>query len=181
MQSSFAAIAIIIFLLGSCSCDNSKKSLYWEVEGQRTFFTNDLKRAQDEIPFEIILPTDLPRNLQDEPDIIGILQESWLDTESKLDVSYQAIDEVIVGRVYITEWLYPINLSQPEYDSECQYLNIDGTQIVECANDWNVHSPDGTLLLGFIFYWKYNDTYFRASIHGYGHNEAVKVIESMIQ
>ena len=72
----------------------SSQPKWIEYEGQ--FATKDFKKAQDEIPFTIIMPTYLPYSQQDESiaDIQGPLKEYQGDEiETKVKIGNRGIRE----------------------------------------------------------------------------------------
>lgn len=151
-------------------------SIYW-MEAQGRFCTNDLARAQAEIPFTILLPTYIPDKREDAPlpQIEGPLRISSSDNEIEVIIRYLVyLGSDIPGHVFITERNSPISLGDPELDPELELIEICGKQVVK---------TEGNFALGPGVWFSFNldNIYFVVEVYNLPTEEAVKVVESLIE
>ena len=127
---------VIIATIFSYGC-NSQMNLAWE-EFQGRFYTTDLDRAQEEIPFTILLPTYLPDNEQKTilPSIDGPLAQFQSDNEIEVNVKYGFdLGYDWPGIILITESDFPSSLGDPELDPELERVEIEGISVVKTKDD----------------------------------------------
>ena len=146
------------------------------MEGQGQFCTNDLARAQAEIPFTILLPTYIPDERQDAllPQIEGPLRTSDDDNEVEVIVRYAVyLDSDITGHIFIRERNSTLLPPDPELNPDYEYLDIRGKRLVKTEGNFPLGS-------GIIFYFSHDNIYFVVETYNLSAEEALKVVESMI-
>jgi hypothetical protein len=190
MTKQFELIALVLFCLftflyyGCCpetGVDNTPPatengSLYWmEVQGR--FATNDLVRAQAEIPFNIVLPTYIPDSRFDKPlpHIEGSLRTSSNDDDIEVIVRYLLyLGDDIPSQIFIRERNSPISMGDPELNPQLELIEIDGKSVTKTRDDWGS---------GYTAYFSFNsdNIYFVVETLYIPTEEAMKVVESLIQ
>jgi hypothetical protein len=190
MTKQFELIALVLFCLftflyyGCCpetGVDNTPPatengSLYWmEVQGR--FATNDLARAQAEIPFNIVLPTYIPDNREDAPlpHIEGPFRISIDDNEAEVIIRYLLyLGNDVHGHIFITERNSVIVPPDPELNPGYEYLEMRGKRLVKMEGNF-------ALGPGTIFYFNHDNIYFKIEVYNFSTEEAMKIVESLIQ
>lgn len=153
----------------------ANESIYWtEQEGR--FYTNDLARAQAEIPFPIVLPTYIPDKRQDTPPpgIDGPLRTGRDDNEIVVHIKYGFyLGQELLGYIMITESNYPYSLGDPEINLELERIEIEGMFVVKTKDSW---SP------GFDAYYSFdsNNISYIVETHNLPNEESGKIVESML-
>jgi hypothetical protein len=163
---------LLIFLLG---CPQTSGEDYLWVVDQGTFHTSDLERAQQEIPFSIIVPEYLPDNLDPySPYLIeGPVKSSSGKEDIEVEVSYKAENK---PRIDITENSENI-LMLPNPDADPIYHDIGGVQVLQ--QDDTIYSTPP--IEGLRFDWNQSGRTFSVSIFDYSQDEGIKIVESMIR
>lgn len=147
----------------------SNESLYWN-EFQGTFLTKNLARAQAEIPFTIILPTYLPKELEDVfPDIKGPLLEYREGDEIEVHIYYLSYPITELPGIIIEERNHHLDLA----GSELEHIKINGIQVF-------METGDFVLGPGIWFNFSFNNIYYLVEIYNLTYEESIKVVESMI-
>jgi hypothetical protein len=178
--------AIILLCTGGCSqkpTDTTAEPLPWiEYGGQ--FNTRDLDRAQEEIPFPILLPTYIPDKRKDipPPSIKGILKEFQIKDDVEVDILYtvdlglEVFGEEVFGTIMITESNHHISLGDTEVNPDLESIEIRNKIVVKAEYI-------GKYERNTEFYYSFNheDIYYIVVIGGLTNEEAFKVVESMIK
>ena len=194
MTKLFAFITLVLFCLiaflcyGCCpetgfdntspptSTSTENGSLYWmEVQGR--FATNDLVRAQAEIPFKIVLPTYIPDSRVDIPlpHIEGPLCISSNDNDIEVIIRYLLyLGDDIPSQIFITESNSHISLGDPELNPQLELIEIDGKSVIKTRDDWGS---------GYTAYFSLSsdNIYFIVETLYLPTEEAMKVVKSLIQ
>ena len=182
---SFARGAYFVMLLLLCACllsCNSGEELLWTTDQYGRFITQDLARAQEEIPFPIVVPSYLPDNLGKYPLITGPLKGQWKEDELEVDVVYQAVGLISDGLIEINEYNHSVTLGDPALNPGYVYSEIAGTEVVETEHTRSMLGDEGVIhISGWIFGWNKDDVYFVVQINGYDRDTTVKIVESMIE
>ena len=176
-MKSKSNLIILIFLLTIIfpGCKSPIVTPYWE-ENENRFNTNDLARAQKEIPFTIILPTYFPEDSRKKiPDIEGPLSQFQQDDKIEVRIMYDLYPgDNLSGIIIIDETNYASSLGDPELNPELERKIIEGISVVKTKDDW---SP------GRDAYYSFNskDIYYNVETHGITNEESFKIVESMIK
>jgi hypothetical protein len=134
-----------------------------EVTYETQFTTNDLTRAQEHVPFTIVIPTYLPSTNQRLPDISGPLITSG-GKRIWIRVTYSVLPK---GIIVITEGKYAPGSTIPEVEGR-EYVDIGGTQVLKDKNNT-------------VFNFRSSDYGFALSAYDVPGEETLKVVESMIK
>ncbi|MFC1974087.1 hypothetical protein ACFLU2_01885 [Chloroflexota bacterium] len=175
------AVVVLTMLLG---CNSKEQELFWaEIEEWGQFSTNNLERAQNEVPFRITIPTYLPDKISKYPEIKGSLLEQWSEKNAFLEIIYRHTEDFWEGIIWIEEYNFPMRGPDPELNPGYSYVEIAGIDVIETEHNLTTYESDGEMgvLWGYRFYWNQENIYFVASIYGYEHSEAIKVVKSMIR
>jgi len=179
-----ALIAGFILLTQLLACrtgsDNtSGRDIYWFTQPPEIFHTNDLERAQKEIPFTIILPEYLPDELDPHPEMIeGPIKGIYPDDETSVRLRYSEKDGD-KNLVFIEELNWPVIVRPP--DSESTYLDINGIRVLETETESMLFTSSGTEYIpGLRYTWNLGGVHFEVTVDEYGRSEARKIIISMI-
>ncbi|MGD9116722.1 MAG: hypothetical protein PVJ61_06050 [Dehalococcoidia bacterium] len=170
-----ALLGIIVLAIGS-SCSTSPESLPWE-ESYGQFYTRDLARAQEEIPFPIVLPSYVPDERTDAPppSITGPLREYQDDDRVKVEVLYFVdLGNEILGIIEIEENNYPVLPGDPELNPDLERIEVCGWEVIKVEGDFQ-QGP------GIIYFFSQDNIYFVVGIYDFPPGEAQKVIESMLE
>ncbi|MFC1974074.1 hypothetical protein ACFLU2_01810 [Chloroflexota bacterium] len=178
-------IITVTMLLG---CSPTEQEPFWGtyIEGDIVIFrawgTDGLEDAQKEVPFNIIVPTYLPHNLDKYPAIIGPVKEAWLKKERGLEMHYKALEGIEQGQVEILEYNWPVTGLDPGLNLGHVYVEIAGVEVVEKEHNLSpIISGKGQIdLWGYVYWWSQDNIYFEVAVYGYDHSEAIKVVESMV-
>ena len=151
------------------------KPLPWE-ETYGRFYTKDLTRAQEEIPFPIILPSYVPDKRKDAPppDIIGPLTEFRDDNDIGVDIKYLLyLGDEILGQIIIKQSNRHISLGDPQLNPELEKIEIDGKWVIKTKDSF---APNESW-----FSFNLENVYFLVYFQGLPTEEAIKIVESMIK
>ena len=172
---SITGILILSSLLSGCNSD-SDSEIYWFRDPVGFFHTNDLERAQEEIPFTIILPTYPPEDMGlSTLKIYGPIEIDIGDYYQgiEVDISYISGDRKI--------FIYEDNsekVMQPNIEAEPVFLEINGI----CVLRQKAQSLSASgIEEGFSFSWNHDRLGFQARVYSINEDEAVKIVESMIK
>lgn len=136
-----------------------------QVKINRHYETNDLARAQEQVPFSIVLPVEMPmvQDKQPAPIFRGTIERS---EDSKVDVHiYLATGAT--GIMAITESNYPTSQSYSEFDSGSKWTEIGGAQVLK--------GKDGALA------FQLGNVYFIVQAYDVADEEVAKFAESLIR
>ncbi len=167
------AILLLIFLLG---CPQSSGEDYLWVVDQGTFHTTDLERAQQEIPFTIIVPEYLPDNLDPySPYLIeGPVKGSSGTEDIEIEVSYKAENKPRIDIIENSENI----LMLPSPDADPVYLDIAGIQVLQQEDNMYGYNIN---IDGLRFDWNQSGRTFMVRVFEYSQDEGIKIVESMIR
>ena len=169
---SFAGTALLLIIL-LCLIMGCTPKTFW-VEKDGWFYTNDLARAQDKVPFTIILPSYIPGTEKGQPAqlIEGPLVQS--DNTAEVTIGYEihvygpAPSDIRVTETSWQSW-------HPERQGlRTSLIDIDDKQVTKTEID----QPSG---LATLFGFNLNDIYFFVEIHNLSPDEAMKIVESIIK
>ena len=166
---------VVLVSIYSCNTSSSQEirsqEIPW-VEGNGQFIIKDISRAQNEIPFTLILPHYLEKLNSIYPDIHGPLREYQTD-KVKIEISYAVnLEENINHIIFITEYNYPVYPSDPNLNDHIEYAEINGSEIVKTVD--NLSPP--------TFHFVQDEIYVFVELLNFPFpvEEAIKIIESMI-
>jgi hypothetical protein len=175
-QGKLVFIGLLLLLATFLGCtQGSNEDIFWVVDSQGMFHTSDLERAQQEIPFTITVPTYLPNDLDpDSPyEIGGPLKDSSQNENIEVWISYRAGGERIIEIEENSQTIIML----PNPDANPIYLDISGIQVLqqeECLYG-------GTTIEGLRFDWNQGGLTFSVLVFSYSQDEAIKIVESMIE
>lgn len=168
------AIILLCTSMSGCSSDVCVK-----------FSTYNLESAQKVVPFTLILPTYLPSNLSEDTHITGDCSEN---NEIEVNIGYKPVriqdssNRTYVASIIIHECNYPSMLGDPAINPDIKNIEIGGVEVKETGSDQGFFGPGGTFsFASWAYSWNHRCIYFVVETHGYDHDEAIKVVESMIQ
>ena len=174
------AISVLALPSALLACHSEPIKSYWKTDIDGYFYTNILERAQEQIPFTIVLPTYLPENI----DKLNVEINSLLKSVTQKDVVEVFVDYVPKkagdkGSIDIYEWNYPHRPPDPKIDPHAKAIEIAGLTVVESVSyDIVAGSLEG--IPADIFEWNQNTIFYRVKLYNYPSAECLKVIESMI-
>jgi hypothetical protein len=162
---------ISTFFVG-CLPDISSKTS-WIIDQNKHFHTNDVERAQREVPFDIIFPTYLPDGMDPQkPTVIDGPTKSLGYREVEIEIKYIDADR----RIYINEQNVRLTW-EPTKELDPVYLDISGIKVLHQKTGM-VGSSGRTEGLGF--YWNQGDLTISVDIYSISKEEGIKIIESMV-
>ena len=166
-------ISTLLFLVFPISCeDNSELDDVWFRDPNGLFHTTELKLAQNEIPFPIIIPTYLPSDI-DYPCLIEGPYLSPISDGIKVNISYTDGDK----RIFISEQNdYQVKIPAPEL--EAVYLDIAGIKVL--GQITHLYSVERTIT-GYSYHWNQNRLTFEVDVFFYSADEGAKIVKSMIE
>jgi hypothetical protein len=169
-----AVILALSFIVSACGPNAPQK--YWRTDAAGIFYTNQLEKAQAELPFKLAQPSYLPKDINlPQLQIEGSLKSSAHLLKSDATIRYYPTDP----KQKETITLYENNYSVPGSDPETR-LNINGTTVVESRfYETVVGPPYGAFSL--IYEWKKDGVYYNLKAYQYLQDESMKIVESMIQ
>ena len=178
-----SAILLLIQLL-VCGCgkeDTQGHALFWFTDPPERFHTNDVERAQREVPFTIILPTYAPGGIRlDVYMIEGPVRGACSEDKVRIRVTFATESgDCFVYILMLGRMLNPL----PPSDSESAYLGIDGKRMLEYVTGVSVgyFSGGGEEIAGLSYTWNWDGVHFDVDVYGYDRAEARKIVESMIK
>ena len=180
MKKLFVIILAVSFLialpLSGCTQiqpDNNQETFSWiEYDDIGLFVTTDLARAQDEIPFNILVPTYIPGG-KSAPllSIRGPLREFQSSGKIIIEILY-VVDinqEEHSGLIVITEQDHPIDPA----DSQNEIIEINGLNVVQWQGNFSL-GP------GFFFFFDDCGIYYVVEVYYFSYEESLKIVESLI-
>lgn len=180
---SYRVVIYVVVILLLCTCMYGCSSK--ETGGCVKFSTYNLESAQKVVPFTLILPTYLPSNLSEHIHITGDCSEN---NEIEVNIGYKPVtiqdssNRTYVASIDIHECNYRFDIGDPALNPDIKNIEIDGFEVRESGHDQGFFGPGGTFSFASWGYsWNHSGTYFVVLINGYDHEEAIKVVESMIQ
>jgi len=152
--------------------NDSNNNLVWWIDPNGDFHTNDLHRAQGQIPFIIIIPSYLPANFSyDNMRILGPY-ESEIVEDIEIEITFKRDDD----RVYIREHNHLIFM-KPNNELDPIYHDIAGVivlrQIAQIVDSSGITE-------GLVFDWNQNNVAFSVELFNVSEDEGIKIVESMI-
>ena len=172
-------LILLSVMMLSIGCDTHTppdRTLPWE-EYHGQFNTLDLARAQEEIPFPIVLPSYIPDKRQNPPppNIRGPLGEFQYNDKVQIEV-YYSVD--FGGETYVTilieESNYPVLPPDPKLNPGFEVMEIRGKEIITKEGNF---SPGP----GVVFFFSQDQIYFVVHIYNLPTEEATKVVDSMLE
>ena len=168
-----STIIVLILLTTSFSgCGTADKKPFWNVTNGN-FHTNDVKLAQAEIPFTIVLPKYLPGDLGLDYlyQISGPVRKEG-STVTHIEIMFRKGDKEIDIREEnkIVEWM-------PSEELNPVYTNIAGLQVLR--ENSHIFTDSGTVE-GRLFLWNQNEVNISVGVYAITKDEATKIVESMI-
>jgi hypothetical protein len=173
---SIVCLLLLAYLSGCgvTTAPTSTVKAYWH-ESKGTFQTNDLKRAQNELPFTIIVPTNLPNGMDPNYpfDIYGPLKSTVVDPNT---VHIQYGD----GEKQITiEESNTISVPFPDSNAEPTFITISGISVLREKHKgyWgsNISIP------ALRYRWNQANCLFSVDVWTYSETEGEAMVESMIK
>jgi len=175
-SSKLAYLGVILLLTVLLGCpQSSSEETHGFVDSQGMFRTNDLERAQQEIPFTIILPQYLPDNLNpyNPYEIGGPPKGSSGNGNIRVWILYKAEGKPEIKVIENSEKF----LMLPNPDLNPVYLDIAGVQVLQ-QNDDLYGDP---IIEGLQFNWNQSGRTFSVEVFEYSQDEGIKIVESMIK
>jgi hypothetical protein len=176
LKAAWLVLLSVIILNMNFGCQVSPETLPWE-EYNGQFCTLDLARAQEEIPFTIILPSYIPdeQTAPPLPDITGPLREYQCDDKVKVEILYIVdLGNETFGIIEIEENNYPVLPGDPELNPDLERIEICGREVIKTEGNFS-QGP------GAIFFFSQDNIYFVTGLYNFPTEEALKVLESMLE
>lgn len=170
----FTLITMVLLptlFLPSCG-GGSNSGILWFRDPQGHFHTNDIERAQKEIPFTIILPQYLPEYM--DPNlfkIVGPFRDAYLDG-IEIEIEYITGDNLI----YISEQNVRL-IMEPNEELDPMYLDISGTMVLR--QETGMAGSSG-ITEGLRFDWNQDGITFAVRVFSISEEEGLKIVESMV-
>lgn len=181
---NFVLMVILLHTFISCTVKNDDKlenSVYWRVTPSGLILTNDLKRLQNEVPFDIILPEYLPENQRGHP---PDFQYSLGDNSYK-DINITALFATTESPkfIFIEEFnsQSPIDFLTPNYSARHKFLEFGEEKVLEQSGTAPISLGSQIVQPYFDYRWVINNVYYSVDVEGYDRDEALKIVESMIK
>jgi hypothetical protein len=175
----FNLILLLILALASCTTGNNipTSETYWRYNSSGDIETNDIKRLQEIVPFNIVLPKYLPKDLAEYHPDLRYSGDENAPQEISLIISYWTI--YTPNSIHFEEITSPymVDFLTPVPGLSYNFLNFKDTEVLERAL---IETTIGQQTV-FIYRWVIDEVYFQATTTGYDQDEARKVIESMIK
>lgn len=160
-------LLFLIIMIALISCTPKP---YW-VEHDGMFYTCDISRAQEEIPFTIIFPSYLPHfeegmSLER---IEGTLKEYQSEGRAEIMMIYSTrrVDEPFI---VIKEYNYPVIPGNPNINPEFSINQYKAIDLVISDRNEDIY-----------FYYNYEGIYYNIHYVYISFEEAAKVVESMLK
>jgi hypothetical protein len=122
-----------------CGCNSQIQTTSWIVTENR-FDTSDLERAQQEIPFPILMPNYQPENNEmiSLPYISGPLKQFQEDNNVEIKIQFSiGLDSTPKAAVMIFESNYSSSLGEPELNPEIERIEIEDISVLKTKDDWS--------------------------------------------
>lgn len=180
LSSAVWLIIVLVMIMSGAGCVPSTPPeapsstqtwpLIWN-EFDGNFYTNDLGRAQQEIPFPILLPSYIPdRQMNSRPPTIkGPLREHSNDKKVEVLILYQVgLGGTVPGNIWIREST-SLFRTDVELNPGVEILTIRGHTV---RRQGSLNNPS------YIF--NYNTLGIDVEFEGFPIDETMKVVESML-
>lgn len=135
-----------------------------------------IEKLQKEVPYTIVTPKYLPRDMEAYPSRIGgPIKDPHFEDAVRISLTYyqkEGNNEIIID-----EENAEINATPSGNFSA--FLSINGINVLEEIA--NLQIPGTNLINGFYYGWNQNGVHLTVRILGYDRDECRKVIESMIK
>jgi hypothetical protein len=176
-------------LIINSGCTTASNSLFWteyqgelvthypagtpaSTEYQRRFATNDLAKAQKEIPFEIVLPTYIPGKEHNRQMVIdGPLDSEGTTVEIRIKYDVD-IGDPKAAMILITETNKNISLGDIQLDPDLEVINIAEFEVTK--------SKDGFSKTDTYFSFNHNDVYYLVEMSLFENNNSFKIDEESL-
>ncbi len=188
---------IVIGISSGCSSGNDKDSMWFEYSehNDRDFTTNNIELAQREVPFDIVVPSYIPSELEGSLTIYGEeVTDVWTeeiqpdlriiilytrDDSSRFECSVEIEEHVCnpsSGQELGVSW---VGAGWGDSSEEIEIAGITvkyavGTISAYSDKDGFSESP------GECYVWYQSNTCIRVDVAGYDHAEVIRIVESMI-
>jgi hypothetical protein len=159
-----AAIILSICSIGLLTACGSN------IDIQGNIHTSDLNEAQKRVPFQIIIPTYLPADVDNKPEII--VPASATQNETKVEIIYNGKNNTVI-QIFQSNVLY--SQLDPSLNPQITVLNVDNVEVH--AEPANMLVPN---LSGFNFNWNQGNKHYQVVIFGFVFVEGTNVIKSII-
>jgi uncharacterized protein YwgA len=169
---SVIVLASTATLFSDCGASTNSQP-YW-LEANGFFYTDDIRMAQDKIPFTIVLPQYLPEGMGRDYhfQIYGPLNSENL-TEVEIEIEYSNGDkEIDISETNKEQGL----LQNQELDPVVLDLSVG--QVLR-END-QVFTNSGTIE-GYNYRWNQGGFSFSLRVFSFNNDEGVKIVESMAE
>ena len=169
-----SVVFLLILLVTSYGCVESSET-FWFRDPNGYFHTNDIERAQNEVPFNIILPSYLPVAI--DPDlfvIIGLYEDDILGGE-EIEIEYINTDKGIY--IFISEKNIIFDWT-PTTELEPIYLDIAGTRVLQERTQMLSGSSTKE---GIMFAWHQDGLTITLDVFSLSSEEGMEIVESMIK
>jgi hypothetical protein len=168
-----AGLALPALLLTSCTRESTANK-HWFVDSNGHFHTNNVKLAQKEIPFTIIVPTYIPDLFV--PDYLYEITGPFENTLSNyIEVDIQYTDNS--HQMFISQFNKKIVMLPTEGLDPVNY-EISGIQVLRQITSL---IGESSTIEGLSFNWNTDGFTFEVEIFGIPENEGAKVVESMMK
>jgi len=182
MKKEFILVLIIcVVTICFYGCNSQIQTDSWTVFENR-FYTSDLARAQQEIPFPILMPNYQPENNEmiSLPYISGPLKQFQEDNNVKIKIQFGIglnLDSTQYAAVLIFESNCSSSLGDPELSPKLERIEIEGIPVVKTKDDWSVSDA--------YYSFNSNNIFYKVEAHLLP-NESVKkmvfkIVESMVK
>jgi len=184
-QIFIVVIILLVIVLNSCESEGKTSTespdFYWETDVYGDFHTNSWEKAQEQIPFDLVIPSYLPTDIDKKPYIKAPLKSNA--NEVTVLIKYRSVDEMSGNSIHIDEFNGKASPGDPSLNPGLTEKEIAGVQIIESEHTIRYKPPSGDAVgvQGFVFLWQQKDVFLDVGIYGYEYDEAVKIIESLIQ
>jgi hypothetical protein len=170
---SLTGLLVLATLFLGCGPGTAVQST-WFRDPNGHFNTNDVKLAQKEIPFTIVVPSYVP-------DILGT-DYSFVITGPFENGYYKSVE---VRITYTKDDRYIFIVEQNNYrvmgpieELDPVYHDISGTRVLQEISGM---AGSSGITEGLGFYWNPDDLTFEVQIFNIPEEDGVKIVESMIQ
>jgi hypothetical protein len=163
---------ILLLSTFACGVTVETKTPYLHVTDY-SFYTNDVLLAQKYIPFNIVVPTYIPKELGPKYtfEISGPTDNNSVDIQ--LDIDYANDNYVIYISEFNHEYQWGLDAA-----ANPKVFDIEGIQVKR--EDATSFSPSGGVK-GYNYYWNKNGISFLVGIFSFSETISEKFVRSMIQ
>jgi hypothetical protein len=166
---------IVVFSLFFISCNPKSQefSTIWSSD-KKSYRTNELVIAQQETPFEIVLPEYIPDDLLPLPFIQGTIKSEF-NSSRPIRIMYYRHGEDF-NPILIEEYSTPMTYQSSD---NFTYLNILGIDVREETT--TMLKDITTFIPQYHYSWNMDSIHYNVSIAEFETDEGRKVVESMIK